>query len=375
MNFGTLWLSDQYYTKFAPYTWTQFSTGSTIMRQYASYVCSKLVGGKAVRSPDPVIQAQTRSFGFVHTNLEQDVLLANEFKGYLDTYCAGKGGRGIIKHEVTYDGTDFSSAQRDDANVILQLKDVTTVLMMADIIQPLFQLQQAQAQSFSPEWVWSSISFGDSSTIQRAYDDNQVRGSFGTSNLGVYGGFGFGSGDPFAMYHTYHLTAPDGKPCDSTSEEGMSHGDSDKSNGTNAHFCKAPTPLVTWYYTFLPFIGGSLFAGPDLTPHNVSVGLQAFPTTRYGGNGPTSDPRPALVGAGAGRYGFVVDSVEWRWRTDFTSPTPEAKPQWVEYPDCMRHYLLWPDQYAPNWEPNGANWTKWCSKPDGYPIVPPEETK
>ena len=58
--------------------------------------------------------------------------------------------------------------------------------------------------------------------------------------------------------------------------------------------------------------------GPTSRPQNISNGLQHFPTTRYGGNGPTSDPRPALVGAGTGKYGFVVDAVEWRWRPDFT---------------------------------------------------------
>ena len=33
MHFGTYWLSDQIYDKFAPYVWTPFSTGSTITRQ------------------------------------------------------------------------------------------------------------------------------------------------------------------------------------------------------------------------------------------------------------------------------------------------------------------------------------------------------
>ena len=77
-------------------------------------------------------------------------------------------------------------------------------------------------------------------------------------------------------------------------------------------------------------IGGILFAGPDLTPQNVTNGLQA---TRHAlrRQRADSDPRPALVGAGEGKYGFIVDAVEWRWRQEFTSPPPESKAEgWVE---------------------------------------------
>jgi hypothetical protein len=171
------------------------------------------------------------------------------------------------------------------------------------------------------------------------------------------------------VYHEYHKVAPDGKACDPSSDAGMNH---------DAQYCKAPGWLVTGYYTMLPFIGGLLFAGPDLTPQNVTNGLQHFPATRYGGAGPTSDPRPALVGAGVGKFGFIVDAVEWRWRPDFTSPPPESKgPKdggWVEWPDCQRHYLQWPDQLAPNWEKDGPNYNNWCGDKNGYPKVLPEDS-
>ena len=153
----------------------------------------------------------------------------------------------------------------------------------------------------------------------------------------------------------------------------MDHGEDQSNPGPNSLYCKAPGALVTWYYTMLPAIGGIFFSGPDLTPQHMSAGLQSYPTTRYGGNGPTSDPRPALVGAGKDKYGFVVDSVEWRWRTDFTSPQPEAKAQWVEWPDCQRHYVNWPDQLAPNWEKDGAAYNAWCGDDKGYPRTLPDD--
>jgi hypothetical protein len=365
MHFGTLWLSDQDYSRFAPYSWTQFATGSTIVRQEASYVCGDLVGHSASRSPDNNIKNKPRVFGLVHTNNEQDVRLANEFKADLKQYC----GKDIIgNRDYSYDGTNFGKAQQDGSNLIVQMKvaGVTSALMLTEPIGPLFQLNAAKGQNYSPEWIWSSFGYSDSSTVQRLYDDNEVQGSFGTSNLGVYGGFGFGAGDPFTMYHDTHKTAPDGKPCDPRTDAGMNHGEADSdptsTNHPNSDYCKAPGALVTWYYSMLDFVGGMLFAGPDLTPQNLSNGLQHYPVTRYGGNGPTSDPRPALVGAGPGKYGFVVDAVEWRWHQEFTSPPPESKAEgWVEYPDCQRHYLEWPNGLAPNWAKNDPAYNAWCS--------------
>lgn len=360
MHFGTLWQSDQVYSKWAPFAWTQFATGSTITRQWASWICSRLRTGE-VPGRAPGVDPKKRVFGLVHTNLQQDKLLADEFKGYLKSSC---GGDNILATEVEYEGTDFGKAQQDDPNVILQLKlaNVTTVLMLTEPIQPLFQIQAAKQQNYYPEWVFSSFGYADSNTVQRLYDQDEMKGSMGTSNLGIYGGFGFGAGDPFYMYHSLHPKGDDGATCDPSSDAGMNHPG-----------CKAPTALVTWYYTMLPAIGGMLFAGPDLTPTNVTNGLQSYPTTRYGGNGPTSDPRPALVGAGRGKFGFIVDAVEWRWRPDFKSPQPENKDHWVEYPDCQRHYVQWPNDLAPNWEKNGPNYGAWCGDKNGYPRTLPDD--
>ncbi|HMC53209.1 MAG TPA: hypothetical protein VKI64_10650, partial [Acidimicrobiales bacterium] len=175
--------------------------------------------------------------------------------------------------------------------------------------------------------------------------------------------------DPFYMYHAYHTKDPaTGWTCDPSNDNGMSNG------GKEDHFCKAPGAIVTYYYTLLPSIGGMYFAGPDLTPQHVSAGLQAYPQTRYGGNGPTDDPRPALVGAGPGKYGFLVDAVEWRWRPDYTSPQPEHKAQWTEYPDCQRHYVNWPNELALNWERTGANFNAWCGAAGtDYPRTLPDD--
>ena len=81
-----------------------------------------------------------------------------------------------------------------------------------------------------------------------------------------------------------------------------------------------------------------------------------------------------MVGAGAGKYNFLTDSVEWRWRPDFTSPAPEKVAGWVEYPDCQRQYYAWPTSLASGWERNSPAFSAWCGDPKtDYPKSIPSD--
>ncbi|GAC1604813.1 MAG: hypothetical protein NVS3B21_34210 [Acidimicrobiales bacterium] len=384
MQFGTLWLSDQIYHQFAPFDWTQFATGSTIVSQEASWLCSRVAGHPASNSPDPSTAKKPRTFGLVHPNLPQTTVLVNEFKADVQRDC---GSKPVSFKDISYNGADVGQQQQDASNIAIQLKTagVTSVVMITDFLFPDFLLGQAANQSYYPEWIWSSYGLEDASAIQRIYDsgncDNggpgqtgahssqgkmcETAGSFGLSQLGMYGGFNYDKADAFNIYHLYHQTAPDGKPCDPSSDEGMEHGGG--VNGSIAMYCKAPSAQATAYYVWLDFIGGLLFAGPDLTPGVLTNGLQHYPKTRYGGQGPTNDPRPAMIAPGPGSFGFVQDGVEWKWRPDFTSPQPENKFGWVSYTDCGRHYYSWPSNYSDGWEPSGPNFNKYCSDANGYP--------
>lgn len=371
MMFGTLWLPDSYYEKWAPYTWTQFSSGSTIARQFASYTCSKLEGKNASRSQEGTTLAgipyseTERKFGLLYPNRREDRDRATEFKQYLQDFC---GLQPAVEKEYTY---AIERAADEGQQIMLEMKqnDVTSILMLTDPVIPLFQIQQAKQIDYWPEWVFSSVGYADSSTVQRLYDQEELnKASFGVTQLGVHGGFGYGYPipDPFLAYHFSHRVAPNGRKCDPTSDEGMDH---------SPEYCKAPTRIATYYYTMLPLIGGLLFAGPDLTPHNVSNGLQAYPQTRFGLEGPTTDPRPALVGAGEDQYHFIIDAVEWQWRSNYKPPYPENPNEdgWVTYPDCMRHYIQWPDQLALYWDKGGPNYNAWCGNEKYAPANSPEK--
>ena len=105
MHFGTLWLSDQDYTRFAPFAWTQFSTGSTITRAVGQLRLLEAARPRCGRRPgadrDRPQEAGVRPGA--HQRRSRTSCLANEFKGYLNQYCGGN----IIAKEVEYDGTNF----------------------------------------------------------------------------------------------------------------------------------------------------------------------------------------------------------------------------------------------------------------------------
>lgn len=348
MHFGTLHESDSLYKRWAPFDWTQFISGTAHVRQYASWLCSRVVGKKAVNSAQ--YKTTTRKFALMYPNFQQVRGVANELKGFIKQYC----GKNVFASEFAYD-TDPSRATDQGTQIAVRFKldGITSVVYLLDLVAPIFHLISFEGQDYKPELVFTGTNYMDSSTVQRTYEQPMVdKASFGITNFGVPGGFGYEAGDPFYAWHDLHKKSPNsGKECDPSSDAGMDHDEA---------YCKAPGQLVTLYYSTLALLAGLLFSGPDLTPLHVTDGLQAYPQTRFGGAGATTDPRPALVGAKPGQYYFAVDATEWRWRASFISPPPESKLGWVEWTDCQRHYVLWPDKLAVNWEKNGPNYNAWC---------------
>jgi hypothetical protein len=349
MHFGTLWLSDADYKRWSPYVWTQFNSGTRAMQLYAQWVCSTKVGKKASNSPQ--YKGATRKWALLHPNLQPSVKVANELKGFLKRYC----GKDIIQgREFSYD-TDLSRAGDQAATIAVRLKldGVTSLMYVHDPVFPLFQIVAFAGQDYNPEKVWTPTGYYDSNTVQRLYEQPQVdKASYGLTQFGIPGGFGYEAGDPFYAYHDEHRVSPrTKKKCDPSSDAGMDH---------DEQYCKAPTAIVTWYYTMLPALAGILFAGPNLTPANATKGLWSYPNVRFGGSGPTQDPRPALLGSGPGKHYLITDATEYRWRAGFVSPPPEKKLGFAEYPDCQRHYVSWPDGLANGWEKGGPHYGAWC---------------
>jgi hypothetical protein len=367
VHFGVMDPSDKFLTQWAPYVWNQFQSGTKEAQMSASLFCAKYVGKKAINAPQ--MKDKPRKFALLYPNNQNARQVASEFKEFAAKDC----GKPLIDAQNEFAYSEDPARAPDEGNqmaVKMKLNGVTTIVYFNDPIGPLFHMVGFKAQDFRPEFAWTGTAYSAVTDIQRLYDQEMVdKASFGYSPFGIEG-FSYGAGDAFWVYHTYHQKSPKtGKACDPSSDAGMNH---------DPEYCKAPGGaggISAWYYSWLPLVGGMLFAGPDLKPENISKGLQAYPLTRYGVNGPTDDPQAVLVGAGPGQYYFIVDGSEWKWRSGYVQPPPQKKLGWSEFPDCQRHYMEWPDKLATQWETDSPNYTAFCgdAKYAPTPYVPADK--
>lgn len=356
MHFGLIDPSDKFLEQWAPYVWAEFQSITRMSQLATSWICSRLVGKNAVNSSQ--YNDTTRKFALLYPNNPNAKQAAAEFKGFANQYC----GRNIISEEIVFNDNPARAADEGQQIMVrLKLAGVTSVVYLVDFLGAFFHIVQAFGQDYRPEWVWVGTG-AQTDTVQRLFTPQDMvdKASIGYSSFGIQG-FTYGATDAFWTYHAYHKVAPNGRECDPRTDEGMMH---------SPEFCRAPAAIDGWYYSWLPLIGGLIFAGPNLTPGTVSAGLHAYPLTRYGVDGPTTDPQAVLVGAGPGQYYFITDGSEYRWRSGYVSPPPEKLLGWAEYPDCQRHYTLWPDQLAQQWERDGPNYNAYCGDakyaPDPY---------
>ena len=351
MHFGLIDTSDKYLKQWAPFVWNEFQSITKMSRLSSGWICARLKGKKAANAHDPALKNATRKFALLYPNNPNANQAAAEFKGFLKADC----GITFSRNQTEFQFNDNPARAADEGNTIavrLKLNGVTSPIYLIDFLGALFHIISFDQQDYRPEFIWTGTG-AQTNTVQRAYEQAMVdKASIGYTSFGIQG-FGYGPGDAFWVYHTYHKVSPKTKKaCDPRSDAGMMH---------DAEYCRAPGAIVGWYYSWLPLIGGLIFAGPNLTPSTVSGGLQAYPLTRYGVDGPTTDPLAVLVGAGPGQYYFITDGSEFRWRADFVSPPPESLLGFPDFPDCQRHYMSWkPERLAPLWEKNGKYYNAYC---------------
>jgi hypothetical protein len=349
MHFGVMDPSDKFLTQWSPYVWHQFQSGTKAAQMSASLYCARYVGRRATNAPQ--MKDKNRVFALLYPNNQNARQVATEFKGFAKQAC----GKELIasQNEFAY-SEDPARAADEGAQMAVKMKlnNVTSVIYFNDLVGPLFHMVGFKGQEFRPEFVWTGTAYQPVNVVQRLYDQEMVdKASFGYSAFGIEG-FSYGAGDAFWTWHTTHKKSPKtGKACDPSSDAGMNH---------DVEYCKAPAAIGSWYYSWLPLVHAILFSGPDLKPQLATDGLQAYPLTRYGVNGPTDDPQAVLVGAGPGQHYFIVDGSEWRWRAGYVSPPPEKKLGFVEFQDCQRHYMAWPDKLAFDWAKGGPNYDSFC---------------
>jgi hypothetical protein len=362
MLFGLIDTTDSNLHNFAPFVWNEFQSITRMSQLAAQWICADLKGtgpnkglwgnGKAVNAADPALRTKTRKFGLVWPSDKNNAdTAAADFRKFIKADCGITFDNRTTAFQESSNPVEAGS-QAGTIATRFKLAGVTTVIYLIDFFGAFFQNSIFKQQGFKPEY--ANIGTGwQTNTVQRLFADQDMldKASMFYTAFGVQG-VGYGPGDSFWTYHAYHKISPKThKACDPRTDVGMDH---------DSKYCKAPGAIVGWYYSWLPLLAGLIFAGPTITPHNVTAGLQNYPVTRYGVDGPTSDPVAVLVGANGGQYYFITDGSSARWRAGLVSPPPERQLGFPDYPDCQRHYVSWPNGLAPQWEKGGPNYNAWC---------------
>jgi len=361
MLFGLIDSTDENLQTWAPYVWNEFQSITKMSQLGAQWICQDLKGtgpnakewgnGNAVNAADATMHTKKRVFGLIWPNDANANQAAADFQRFVRSDCGitYNANTAIQEHD---NPADVASQDAGTIATKFKLAGVTTVTYLIDFFGAFFSEPVFRNSGFKPEWANIGTIWQTNSAQRAVLDQDMVdKASMFYTSFGVQG-FGYGPGDAFWVYHALHPVSPtDHQACNPQTDAGMDH---------DAAYCKAPTAIIGWYYSWLPLIAGMVFAGPDLTPHNVSAGLQNYPVTRYGVDGPTSDPVAVLVGANGGQYYFITDGSSGRWRAGFVSPPPERTMGFPDFPDCQRHYTSFDSGLAPQWEKGGPNYNAWC---------------
>ena len=246
--------------------------------------------------------------------------------------------------------------------VQLQSAGVTTAIMLADPVFPLFQLNEAKAQNYFPEWVWIELrlhrQLDRAASLRRRRGQGQLR----HHNAGRPGRLRLrGPATRSNAYHRY----PPGVAEDGRALRSEHRGRNEPRLGLlqgagraralvlhdaschRRHHLRRARPHAAQCERGSPVVPADALRRqrPD---QRSAPGAWSAPATASTGSSSTPPS-----GAGGPTTSRLI---------------PEKKEQWVEYPDCQRHYTSWkPEALAVNWERGGPNYAAWCGAANGYP--------
>ncbi|HMC40266.1 MAG TPA: hypothetical protein VKI19_11425, partial [Acidimicrobiales bacterium] len=275
--------------KWAPYVWgtgLPDETAGYLMR--SEVICKELApyAPKYAGEADLNAPAQSqRRFGLIWPgastldNTQVYVSGANFFRNQLHQEC----GINLVD-DVSFPIVD-TNGPADAQTIMAHFKNdhVTTVILVADPIDPIYLTSAATKQLYFPEWFDTGSALTDESHYGRLYDPNQWKHAFGFSTL------------------------PDRVPSTLT----------DAYNLYNWAYHAAP-PAAYWFsidYAWVQeFFTGIQLAGPDLTPYTYQCGEP--PYTTYTHSGPLgSNQRVACVGkVYPGLFGYPISPTDYAQR-------------------------------------------------------------
>jgi hypothetical protein len=299
--------------KDAPFVWTYPMAQDTLQRTFAAWACERLAGGVAAHAGTGV-QGKPRVYGLVFTTESVDV--PNDSSVFQQAVSSTCGIQIAYEAKPTTGSDGTAQAQQNAATAVLQMKahGVTSVFFLGDRTILGRMMQDADAQSYQPEWLitnYSLFSNANARLVMNAPAD-QISHMFGITTVPME-----------RQYQDLPSTWAD--PSQAFASESNNFG------------------LQEIYHQLLLLASGIQMAGPNLKPETFQSGLQtaSFP------NSPTPAIMAGKVGFAGGSHTMTIDAAEWWWSNTDPGPLPDekSKPGTFCYVDHgARHSLVnqWP---------------------------------
>jgi len=283
VNIGGWHFNSDFNARLRPYHWDVFMDGTRTARNIADYWCKKMQGKNATLAGDPLLRGRKRKLGI----LTQDFPVTR--KNAQDLYNMVTGGMCGTKEDAAeplYTPSDIARAQTTADTVAqkFEAEGVTTLVIMADPINPTYTTAGCTRQQWYPEHLLAGSGLIDYDLLGRLYDQSQWVNAFGPGHLA----------DPIPFAETDAAKAA-------------------RDVGVNNVYSGA-----NLLFAYMSVIAAQVqMAGPRLTPTNVERGMTSLPAG--GGWERTKNPASVLVKFGPGDYTAIEDSRHTFWNPNAIS--------------------------------------------------------
>lgn len=275
----------------APYIWTYPMAQDTLQRTFAAWACARLAGGVAAHAGTG-LQGHPRVYGLVFTTEAVDI--PNDSSVFEQTVLNTCGIRMAWAAVPTTGADSPAQSQQNAASATLQFKahGVTSVFVLGDRSFLGQMMQDADAQSYQPEWLVTNYNLFDNPNVRSVMNGpaDQISHMFGITTVPME-----------RQYQDRPSTWAD---------PSQTYGNESTSTG-----------IQEIYHQLLLLASGIQMAGPNLKPETFQSGLQAttFP------NSPTPPIMPGKVGFAGGSHTMTIDAAEWWWSNNDPGPLPDEK--------------------------------------------------
>jgi hypothetical protein len=283
VNFGAPYPSQQWFIDRAPYAWSNFPDGTTVVDAMANWFRNRVLPVPTVQFAGPELNGQPRVYGVIGPE--------NPEYGDSGDRFGQAVGSDVFAASVQY-RIDINSMPNQASNIIAQLKDagVTSVICFCDpVMLALGLAPKAIEQGYNPEWLMGGLAFVDQDIVGQLIDNRQWQHAFG---------FAFNAeSEPLGRSYprqAYAQMRPGSEPAFGVEE--------------------------LYYQLYLLSIGLQM-AGPNLTPETFAQGMFAYP----GAFGPRGTWRFA-----PGDHTSVDDFREIWWDPERISGQNNRTGAWIE---------------------------------------------